>query len=107
MIERQHSSPIDLRIRDTPKIKTVARLAIWLGLIGFGGGYAVLAQLRRLVVLKWGWLSEDDYAEAVAVSQSLPGASGANFFTLLGLRAAGVTGALSPPRCSSCHRPPS
>ncbi len=73
-----------------PSPAAVARLALWLGLIGFGGGYAVLAQLRRLVVEGERWLDEGAYADAVAVAQSLPGSTGANFFTLLGLGAGGL-----------------
>ena len=76
-----------------PRLSAVARLALWLGLVGFGGGYAVLAQLRSTVVERRRWLSEQEYVDAVSVAQSLPGATGANFFALLGLRASGVAGA--------------
>lgn len=72
---------------------SVARLALWLGMVGFGGGYAVLEQIRAIVVEKWRWLTSDDYADVVAIAQSLPGASGANVFTQLGLRFGGLWGA--------------
>lgn len=71
----------------------LARLALWLGLTGFGGGYAVLAQVRISVIERLGWLTELEYVDLVSVAQSLPGAVGANFFTQLGLRLAGVGGA--------------
>jgi chromate transporter len=76
-----------------PPLASVARLAAWLGLIGFGGGYSVLAQLRRTVVERERWMTDREYADACAVAIGLPGANGANFFTLLGLRAGGVWGA--------------
>ena len=79
------TSPIGLR--------SLLVLAFRLGLLGFGGGYAVLAQLRTAVVDRRRWLSDEEYLDAVAVAQSLPGASGANFFTLIGMRSAGFIGA--------------
>lgn len=76
-----------------PPLRSLLLLALGLGVFGFGGGYAVLTQLRRVVVTRRRWLSEGEYLDTVAISQSLPGASGANFFTLLGLRFAGLKGA--------------
>lgn len=77
----------------SPPLAAVARLALWLGLVGFGGGYAVLAQLHKTIVERRRWMPEEEYIDAVSVAQSLPGATGANFFTLLGLRASGIGGA--------------
>ncbi len=90
MVAAPSASPAPVR---SPGLVPVLVVAAWLGLVGFGGGYAVLAQLRRLVVDRRRWLTPEQYADAVAVAQSLPGASGANFFTLLGLREGGVAGA--------------
>ena len=69
------------------------RLATRLGVTGFGGGYAMLAQMRPVIVDREGWLSDEEYLEVVAVAQSLPGATAANVFTQLGYRAAGLAGA--------------
>lgn len=69
------------------------RLAAWLGIAGFGGGYAVIHQIRDHLVDDWGALTEEELAEALTVAQSLPGASGANLFTYLGFRAGGWRGA--------------
>ncbi len=68
-------------------------MALWLGALGFGGGFAVLSQLRALVVDKRRWYTEQEYADTVSVAVSLPGSNGANFFTQLGLRAGGLGGA--------------
>ena len=65
------------------------RLAAWLGITGFGGGYAVVGQLRDRVVGAWHALSEEEFTSAVAIAQSLPGASGANLFAYLGFRSGG------------------
>src|SRR5262245_61101300 len=65
-----------------------------LGLIGFGGGVAVLAQIRALAVLKRRWLTDSEFAEAVALSQSLPGTSAGNSVTYIGVRLRGWRGAV-------------
>ena len=64
-----------------------------IGLVGFGGGVAVLAQIRALTVFKRRWLTDSDFAEAVALAQSLPGTSAGNSVTYIGLRLRGWRGA--------------
>jgi chromate transporter len=65
-----------------------------IGLVGFGGGVAVLAQIRTLTVRKRRWLTDSDFAEAVALAQSLPGTSAGNSVTYIGLRLRGWRGAI-------------
>lgn len=65
-----------------------------LGVTGFGGGIAVIAQIRRLVVRKHHWLSDDEFLDAVSLAQSLPGANAANAITYIGLKLGGVRGAM-------------
>ena len=64
-----------------------------IGLVGFGGGVAVLAQIRTLTVRKRRWLTDLDFAEALALAQSLPGTSAGNSVTYIGLRLRGWRGA--------------
>src|SRR5204862_882924 len=64
-----------------------------IGLTGFGGGFAVLSQIRHVVVLERRWLSEHDFVEALALGQSLPGTSAGNAVTYLGFRLRGWRGA--------------
>ena len=64
-----------------------------IGLVGFGGGVAVLAQIRALAVRKRHWITDSDFAEAVALAQSLPGTSAGNSVTYIGLRLRGWRGA--------------
>ena len=65
-----------------------------IGVSGFGGGFAVLAQIRHLVVLERRWLSEHDFVEALALGQSLPGTSAGNAVTYIGFRLRGWRGAV-------------
>ncbi len=64
-----------------------------IGLTGFGGGLAVLAQIRQLVIHERRWLTEHDFIEALALGQSLPGTSAGNAVTYIGFRLRGWRGA--------------
>ena len=64
-----------------------------IGLVGFGGGVAVLAQIRTLTVRKRLWLTDSEFAEALALAQALPGTSAGNSVTYIGLRLRGWRGA--------------
>jgi chromate transporter len=64
-----------------------------IGLTGFGGGLAVLTQIRHLVIHERRWLTEHDFVEALALGQSLPGTSAGNAVTYIGLRLRGWRGA--------------
>jgi chromate transporter len=64
-----------------------------IGLVGFGGGVAVLAQIRALTVRKRRWLTDSEFAETVALAQSLPGTSAGNSVTYIGVRLLGWRGA--------------
>ena len=66
-----------------------------IGLVGFGGGIAVLAQIRALTVRKRHWLTDSEFAEAVALAQSLPGTSAGNSVTYIGVRLRGWRGAIA------------
>lgn len=74
--------------------RALARAFLKIGTTGFGGGIAVIAQIRRLVVREKKWLSENEFLDAVSLAQSLPGANAVNAITYIGLKAAGLRGAL-------------
>jgi chromate transporter len=64
-----------------------------IGLVGFGGGVAVLAQIRALTVRKRRWLTDSEFAEAVALAQTLPGTTAGNSATYIGVILRGWRGA--------------
>jgi chromate transporter len=63
------------------------------GTTGFGGGLAVVAQLRALVLQKRRWFTEHEFAEGLALAQSLPGSMANNVAAYVGLRLRGWRGA--------------
>lgn len=66
-----------------------------LGLTSFGGPVAHLAYFRRAFVEHRKWLTESEYADLVALCQFLPGPASSQVGMALGLRRAGVPGALA------------
>jgi chromate transporter len=74
--------------------RALAQTFLKLGATGFGGGVAVIAQIRRLVVRQHRWLTEEEFLDAVSLAQSLPGANAANAITYVGLKVGGIRGAM-------------
>lgn len=54
-----------------------------IGLFGFGGGYAMLALIERMIVGP-GWITEQTFTDIVAISQMTPGPIGINSATYIG-----------------------
>ncbi len=55
-----------------------------IGAFNFGGGYAMLALIQSEVVTKHGWLTAQEFADMVAVSEMTPGPIGINIATYSG-----------------------
>ncbi|HYW74431.1 MAG TPA: chromate transporter [Pyrinomonadaceae bacterium] len=81
------------RISQTATLGGLFLSFLKIGITGFGGGFAVLAQIRHLVVQERHWLGEHDFVEALALGQSLPGTAAGNAVTYLGFRLRGWRGA--------------
>ncbi len=73
-------------------LAAVFRVALYYGVAGFGGGYSVLAQLRRDLVERKKWLKAEDFLVLAELSKSLPGTPATSLLALLGQRVAGVRG---------------
>lgn len=65
-----------------------------MGLFGFGGGYAALPLIKEQVVVQHPWLSMSEFTDLITISQMTPGPIVVNSATFIGLRIAGVGGAL-------------
>lgn len=88
--------------RGRRKLKRLSRTAtlgglflsfLRIGATGFGGGLAVLTQIRALAVNERRWFTEREFIEAVALAQSLPGTSAGNAVAYVGYRLRGWRGA--------------
>ncbi len=65
-----------------------------IGLFSFGGGYAVLPLIKEDVVELNHWLSLNEFADVVTLSQMTPGPIAINAATFVGTRLGGVWGAI-------------
>jgi len=63
----------------------------WIGLFSFGGG--LLAWIQREVVVKRGWMRDEDFLPGVALAQVLPGVNSTNMAVYVGRHLRGVAGA--------------
>lgn len=80
------------------KIKAVGEVFLSflrLGLTGFGGPLALVAQMQRDFVEKRGWIPNEEFQQAFTLIKSLPGAVAFNTATYLGRRRAGFFGAVA------------
>lgn len=64
-----------------------------IGAFTFGGGYAMIPLIQQ-AVLKNNWLSEEQIIDFIAVSESTPGPLAVNMSTYVGMRTAGIGGAV-------------
>ena len=62
-----------------------------IGAVSFGGGYAMISLIREHV-LSHNWLSESDFLNMVAVSESTPGPIAVNMATFIGASQGGLLG---------------
>jgi chromate transporter len=83
------------RERVRPSVGQIFRDALWLGAIGFGGGFSVLGSIRALAVERRRWLTEREFANTATVAQMLPGGAAANALGYVGLRFRGPAGAVA------------
>lgn len=63
-----------------------------IGLFNFGGGGAMLSLIQHQVVTVHPWVSEETFANIVAVAQGTPGPIGINCATYVGYEVSGVAG---------------
>lgn len=66
-----------------------------IGLLTFGGGYAMLPMLQREVVEKNGWATEEELMDYYAVGQCVPGVIAVNTAVFVGTKIKGLAGAIS------------
>jgi chromate transporter len=81
------------RIASTPTLGGLFLSFLKIGTVGFGGGLAVIANIRTLAVQQRRWLTEQEFASGFALGQTLPGTSAGNVATYVGLKIRGWRGA--------------
>ncbi len=82
-----------------PRLLTVAREWSRIGCLGFGGPPAHIALLRQLCVERRGWLEPQEFEDAIAACNLLPGPASTQLAIFCGWRVRGRTGALVGGAC--------
>jgi chromate transporter len=79
------------------KLKTLLKLFLTMfkiGLFTFGGGYAMIPQIKEVVIEKEKWLTEDDMLELLAIAESTPGPIAINMATYIGFQRKKLLGSI-------------
>ena len=65
-----------------------------IGIFGVGGGYAMLSMIQFEIVEHYGWMTMEEFADIVALSQMTPGPVSINIATFVGYTVGGIWGSL-------------
>ena len=67
-------------------------VTFYLSAFTFGGGYVIIALMRKKFVDELKWIEEEEMLNLAAIAQSTPGAVAVNASILVGFRMAGILG---------------
>ena len=67
---------------------------IKIGLVTFGGGYAMIPMIEADVVDKYKWIDKDEFVNLVAIAQSCPGVFAINISIFIGYKLRKISGAV-------------
>ncbi len=93
--EPAHDAPVGTGAR----VAEIAAVFLKLGCLSFGGPIAHLGYFRAELVERRKWLDDAAYGDLVALCQFLPGPASSQVVFALGMRRAGLTGALVAALC--------
>lgn len=65
-----------------------------LGAFTFGGGYAMLPQMKEVVIEKKKWINEDQMLKIIAIAESTPGPVAINMATYIGYQRKKILGSI-------------
>lgn len=65
-----------------------------LSMFTIGGGYVMISLMKERFADRWGWITEDELTELIALGQSAPGAMVINACVLMGYSLKGFWGAV-------------
>ena len=68
---------------------------IQIGLFSFGGGYAAMPLIQEQVTVIHPWLSMTEFTDLITISQMTPGPIAVNSATFVGIKIAGIPGAIT------------
>ena len=64
------------------------------GMFSIGGGYAAMPLIQNQVVTSHSWLTMSEFTDLITIAEMTPGPIAVNSATFVGIRIAGIPGAL-------------
>ena len=64
------------------------------GMFSIGGGYAAMPLIQNQVVTSHNWLTMNEFTDLITIAEMTPGPIAVNSATFVGVRIAGIPGAL-------------
>ena len=65
-----------------------------IGIVTFGGGYAMISMIEEDVVRKYQWVDKEEFLDLLAIAQSCPGVFAINISTFIGYKIRKTRGAV-------------
>lgn len=82
---------MDQQVKSTlPRWADMTLAMLKIGLFTFGGGWSIVAQMKREFVEKRGWLTAEELLDIVAIGRSFPGIMVVNTSVILGYTLGGA-----------------
>lgn len=70
-------------------------ISFWqIGSFSIGGGYAIITLIEDLLVNQYHWITLKEYTDIITISQMTPGPLAINASSFVGLKIAGIAGAI-------------
>jgi chromate transporter len=79
-----------------PTLFEILKTALYVGAVGYGGP-AILVLMKRVIVHEKRWISDDEFMNALSLSQILPGAIGVTLLGYIGHKLKGGWGGILMP----------
>ncbi len=83
-------------IMKRPTLFEILKTALYVGTVGYGGP-AILALMKRVIVHEKKWISDEEFMNALSLSQILPGATGVTLLGYIGQKLKGGRGGILMP----------
>lgn len=90
-VVRKHEPAKNTNIKKAMRLFSIF---FYIGAFTIGGGYAMILPMKRIIVDRDSYLSEDEFTEMFAISQITPGPVAINMATFIGYRQCGFLGSL-------------
>jgi chromate transporter len=76
-----------------PSTRQLFTTFLKVGAFTIGGGYAMIPVIEAELVTKQGWMSQEDFLDAVSIAQAIPGIIAVHMAMYMGYKLGGIKGA--------------